>query len=89
MSKAETYLDKFLKNNLDKSKTVLELGFGTAANVKKIDTLGRSYNNYTGFDFSPDMLAIARTKTKDNQHVKLQKKDITSLGDVKKRFDII
>lgn len=60
--RAEQDLSKFLKANLDGSKTVLELGCGTAANLEKIFELGLPFPSYLGVDITPSMLEVARNK---------------------------
>ena len=84
-SKAEKQLGLFLKNNTGGNKSVLELGCGTALNLKKIGDLKR----YLGLDFSPDMLKIAKGKFSTLPNVKFQQKDITKLDDINEKFDII
>jgi len=89
VSKAETELSLFFKSNLDKSKKILELGCGTALNLEKILSSGSKFASYLGLDFSPDMLAIAKNKFKDNPQVTFIEKDITNLKDINEKFDII
>ncbi len=87
-SKAEQELGRFLKKNLDKNASILELGCGTALNLEKIDSMGLKFRKYVGVDFSPDMLRIARRKFKGESKVKFIEKDLTRLG-MKGKFDII
>ena len=55
-SKAEDELRSFLQNNLDETKTILELGCGTALNLEKIFSLNLKFKKYLGLDPPPDML---------------------------------
>jgi ubiquinone/menaquinone biosynthesis C-methylase UbiE len=64
--KSEKDLAKFLKENLDETKTILELGCGTALNVQKIFSLNLKFKKYTGLDFTAEMLRIA----KKNSHIR-------------------
>ncbi|GCC10756.1 hypothetical protein IPdc08_00791 [archaeon] len=89
LSKAEGDLANFLKDNLDESKTVLELGCGTGANLEKIYSLNLEFKKYLGLDFSPDMLKIAKNKFRNNSIVEFRETDITELDDIKEQFDII
>ncbi len=88
-TKAEENLTVFLKTNLDETKSILELGCGTALNLEKILTLNLKFKKYLGLDFSPDMLKIAKSKFEDVSNVKFQQKDITYLEDIDEKFDII
>ncbi len=88
-SKAEEELRSFLEKNINKDKTILELGCGTALNLETIYSLSLPFKRYLGLDFSSDMLKIARKKFKDNHVVTFKEKDITKLMDVKGKFDII
>lgn len=88
-SRAEAQLELFLKNNLTEHKTILELGCGTALNLKKIVDLNLKFKRYKGLDFSYDMLKIAEVKFSTLPHVIFQQKDITQLDDDGEKFDII
>ena len=87
-SKAEEELANFLKNSLDKNKTILELGCGTALNLQKIFSLRLKFKEYLGLDFSKDMLRIAKEKFKNNPKIKFKEKDISKLN-IKNKYDII
>lgn len=89
LSGAENEMVAFLKNNLNETKTILELGCGTGRNLKKIYSLNLEFKKYIGLDFSPDMLDIAKNKFKKNSNVEFREKDITKLDDIKENFDII
>ncbi len=86
---AEEDFTLFLKKNLNKNKTILELGCGTALNLEKIFNLNLKFKRYLGLDVSSDMLAIAKAKFPDNRKIEFQQKDITQLGKTGKKFDII
>lgn len=88
-SKAEQKLTTFLKENINKNTSILELGCGTALNLEKISALKLKFEKYLGLDFSSDMLEIAKNKFANNSHVKFQQKDITDLDDMNEKFDII
>lgn len=88
-SKAERDLSTFLQENLNESKSILELGCGTAMNLEKIFSLNLRFKSYLGLDFSSDMLRIARRKFQGYPNVEFREKDITRLGDIGDRFDII
>jgi 2-polyprenyl-3-methyl-5-hydroxy-6-metoxy-1,4-benzoquinol methylase len=87
--KSEKDLEKFLKNNLNETKTILELGCGTALNVQKIFSLNIKFKKYTGMDFTPEMLEIARKKFPKTPNVEFHQKDITNLTGIKEKYDII
>lgn len=87
--KAEAEFSEFLKDNLDKDKTILELGCGTALNLEKIQALGLDFKSYLGVDFSKDMLAIAKKKFKHDSKVKFQVKDLRNIRELKGKYDLI
>lgn len=87
--KAEKKFSLFLKKNLDKNTSILELGCGTALNLQKIKSLNLSYKNYLGLDFSEDMLKIARSKFKGHSNIMFKHKDLTQLDDAGEKYDII
>lgn len=88
-SKAEDELRSFLQNNLDETKTILELGCGTALNLEKIFSLNLKFKKYLGLDFSPDMLKIAQSEFVNTLNIEFQQKDITRLDDINEKYDII
>lgn len=88
-SKAEKELSSFLKHNLNKKTSILELGCGTAINLSKIVALKLEFKEYTGVDFSPDMLGIAKKKFANIKNVRFIRKDITKQGIAKGKFDVI
>lgn len=87
-SKAEDELGRFLKDNLNKNISILELGCGTALNLEKVYALGLKFKRYVGVDFSPDMLRIAKKKFKGDSKASFIEKDLTRL-DMKEKFDVI
>ena len=88
-SKAEKELSLFLKSNLGETKKILELGCGTAMNLEKIMSAQLSFKSYLGLDFTPDMLAIAKNKFKNNPKIIFREKDIRNLKNFNEKFDII
>ncbi|MBI4303690.1 MAG: class I SAM-dependent methyltransferase [Chloroflexi bacterium] len=88
-SQAERDLSAFLRENLDETKTILELGCGTALNLEKIFSLNLKFKSYLGVDFSPDMLRIARQKSRGYPNVEFREIDITLLGDLNDKFDVL
>ncbi|MBI5398435.1 class I SAM-dependent methyltransferase [Candidatus Woesearchaeota archaeon] len=89
VSRAEKELHVFLAKNVDKNKTVLELGCGTAANLETMQSLGLHFKEYRGLDFSKDMLSVAKSKFRRVRHVQFEQRDITSLDGIHKKYDII
>ncbi|MFQ5475204.1 MAG: class I SAM-dependent methyltransferase [Candidatus Nanoarchaeia archaeon] len=81
---AEEQLADFLKKNVNKDTDVLDLGCGTALNLKKILKENIKFKSYTGMDFSQDMLNIARNNFKDATFIR---QDIRNLNS--KKYDII
>ncbi|MBT4540777.1 class I SAM-dependent methyltransferase [Candidatus Woesearchaeota archaeon] len=87
--KAENTLTIFLKKSIKKNTKILELGCGTGLNFGKILSLNLKFKKYLAFDFSPDMLEIAKNKFKNIPNVKFKQKDITQLNDINEKYDII
>jgi 2-polyprenyl-3-methyl-5-hydroxy-6-metoxy-1,4-benzoquinol methylase len=88
-SKAESLLSDFLMNNLDESKSILELGCGTALNLETIKSLNLNFNSYLGLDFSENMLKKAEGKFANIPNIRFQQKDIAQLSEIKDKYDII
>lgn len=88
-SRAEMDLSNFLRDNLDETKTILELGCGTALNLEKIFSLGLKSKSYLGVDFSPDMLRMARRKFQRYPNVEFKEKNLIRLEDINDKFDIL
>lgn len=86
---AEKELAKFFRANIKEDKSILELGCGTALNLKKIFTLNLNFRSYLGTDFSPDMLKIAKNKFAETSKVKFRQQDITDLSNIESKFDLI
>lgn len=82
-------LELFLKKNINENTEILELGCGTALNLKKIFDFGLSFKNYLGVDFTQSMLNIAQNKFENKKNVKFEKHDITKLDHLNKKFDVI
>ncbi len=88
-AEAEGELTNFLRENLNETRTVLELGCGTARNLQTIYSLNLKFKKYLGLDFSPQMLRIARNKFRNKPSVEFREKDVTALDDMTERFDVI
>lgn len=87
--KAEKKLEHFLKENLNESTSILELGPGTALNLKKILSLNLRFKRYLGLDFSDDMLAIAKKNFNNVEGVEFRHQDLTKLHHLDEKFDVI
>jgi len=88
-SKAEKEFTSFLKDTIDETKTILDLGCGTGLNLEKIHSLKLKFKKYLGLDFSKDMLDIAKNKFAHAPRVEFKQKDITNLNDIAEKFDVI
>jgi len=88
-AKAERELRTFLRKQVDKNKTLLELGCGTGENLETIFTLHLAFKSYLCLDFSPEMLKIAKSKSKNRSNVTFRRADITNLKRIKKKYDLI
>ncbi len=86
--KAEKRLSRFLKENLNEDKEILELGCGTALNLEKIHKLNLPFKHYIGLDFSQDMLKIARSKF-SQPNIQFKHQDLTKLDGFHGIFDVI
>lgn len=84
--KAEKEFMKKLKRSLKKDSKILELGCGTGINIERIRNL--DFKSYNGLDFSEDMLAIARKKSRGLKKISLARKDLTEKPD-KDKYDMI
>jgi ubiquinone/menaquinone biosynthesis C-methylase UbiE len=87
--KAENDLIAFLKENINENTRILELGCGTALNLGKIFKFNLKYKSYLGLDFSTDMLKLSKNKFANVSNIEFRQKDITNLGDINEKFDII
>lgn len=87
--KAEEESKKFLKVHLDDTKEILDVGCGTALNLKKIFDLDLKFKKYIGMDFSSDMLKIARGKFGNRKNVDFIRKDIGELKTENRKFDVM
>jgi ubiquinone/menaquinone biosynthesis C-methylase UbiE len=68
---------------------VLDLGCGAGANLGRLLRLGLPFGHYTGVDFSPTMLALARKRFGDLPDVTFSEGDVTALEDTGERYDVI
>ncbi len=88
-TEVEKELNNFLREHLDETSTILELGCGTARNLEHICSLNLKFKKYLGLDFSPQMLAVARSKFSNNSAIEFKEQDITLIDYPIEKFDII
>lgn len=88
-TEAEVRLEKFLRDNVNGSTDIIELGCGTALNLKKILSLNLRFKTYSGLDFSEDMLSIARHNFGRVKGVEFHNQDLSELDTLGKKADII
>ncbi|EEG77891.1 class I SAM-dependent DNA methyltransferase [Dethiobacter alkaliphilus] len=74
--KAEQKFSNFLLSNVDKNKTILELGCGTAVNLEKIHELNLSFKSYVGVDLTPNMLEAAKNKFPSDSAIEFLQEDL-------------
>jgi 2-polyprenyl-6-hydroxyphenyl methylase/3-demethylubiquinone-9 3-methyltransferase len=87
-------LDSLLRRYVTPGAKVLDLGCGTGANLARLRRLGIAFGQYTGVDFSPSMLALARKRFGDPPGaapvgVTFRQGDATALEDTGERYDVI
>jgi len=82
-------LDSLLRRYVTPQAMVLDVGCGTGANLARLRHLGLSFRHYTGVDFSPSMLALARKRFGDPTGVTFRRGDATALEDTGERYDVI
>jgi len=82
-------LDSLLRRYVTPEARVLDLGCGTGANLARLRRLGLPFGHYTGVDFSPSMLALARKRFGDPPGVTFRQGDATALEDTGERYDVI
>lgn len=87
--KSQHDLLNLLKKKLTPSSQVLELGCGTGVNLEKIIALNLPFKSHLALDFSPDMLAIAKKKFKNNPKITFLQQDITKTSKITGKYDII
>jgi ubiquinone/menaquinone biosynthesis C-methylase UbiE len=87
--KGEKALNRFLKKSIQPESSILEMGCGTALNLQKIQAHNLSFTKYEGWDFSDDMLAIAKKKFKNTPNIHFKKQDLTNIQVVYQKFDVI
>jgi ubiquinone/menaquinone biosynthesis C-methylase UbiE len=82
-------LDSLLRRYVTPEAKVLDVGCGTGANLARLRRLGLPFRHYTGVDFSPSMLALARKRFGDPPDVTFRQCDATALEDTGERYDVI
>lgn len=88
-SQAESYFLSFLKSHLTSESQILELGCGTADNVRLIMEHQLPFKSYLGLDFTPSMLVIAREKWSQYDQLSFQEMDLTQLETLTGKYDLI
>jgi ubiquinone/menaquinone biosynthesis C-methylase UbiE len=82
-------LDSLLRRYVTPEARILDVGCGTGANLARLRRLGLAFGHYTGVDFSPSMLALARKRFGDPPGVTFRQDDATALEDTGERYDVI
>jgi ubiquinone/menaquinone biosynthesis C-methylase UbiE len=82
-------LDSLLRRYVTPQARILDVGCGTGANLARLRRLGLPFGHYTGVDFSPSMLALARKRFGDPPDVTFRQGDATALEDTGERYDVI
>ena len=81
--------DSLLRRYVTPEARILDVGCGTGANLARLRRLGLAFGHYTGVDFSPSMLALARKRWGDPPDVTFRQGDATALEDTGERHDVI
>ena len=82
-------LDSLLRRYVLPEAKIVDVGCGTGANLARLRRLGLPFEHYTGVDFSPSMLALARKRFGDPHGVTFRLDDATALEDTGERYDVI
>jgi len=87
-------LDSLLRRYVTPAARILDVVFGTGANLARLRRLVLPFGRYTGVDFSPSMLALARKRFGDPPGalpvgVTFRQGDATALADTGERYDLI
>jgi len=82
-------LDSLLRRYVTPEARILDVGCGSGANLARLRRLGLAFGSYTGVDFSPSMLALARKRFGDPPGVTFRQGDATALEDTGERYDVI
>jgi ubiquinone/menaquinone biosynthesis C-methylase UbiE len=82
-------LDSLLRRYVTPEARVLDVGCGSGANLARLRRLGQPFGSYTGVDFSPSMLALARRRFGETPGVTFRQGDATALEDTGQRYDVI
>jgi ubiquinone/menaquinone biosynthesis C-methylase UbiE len=69
--------------------TVLDLGCGAGENLARLRRLSVPFDRYTGLDFSPHMLALARKRFAGDGRARFVEGDATRLADTGERYGLI
>jgi ubiquinone/menaquinone biosynthesis C-methylase UbiE len=82
-------LDSLLRRYVTPEARILDVGCGTGANLARLRRLGLPFGPYTGVDFSPSMLTLARKRFGHPPDVTFRQGDATALEDTGERYDVI
>jgi|SRR3990170_5160223 len=82
-------LESLFRRYVSAQTRVLDLGCGTGANLGRLIQLQLPFKQYTGVDFSPHMLALARKRFRDMANVTFMEGDATSLRHSDELYDVI
>lgn len=86
---AERDLRSMLQRYVIPESRILDVGCGTGANLGRLLRLDLPFGHYTGVDFSPSMLALARNRFGHLPRVIFSEGDATALEDTGQRYDLI
>lgn len=81
--------DSLLRRYVTPQSRILDVGCGSGANLARLGRLGLPFGHYTGVDFSPSMLALARNRFGEPPGVTFRQGDATALEDTGERYDVI
>lgn len=82
-------LESLMCRHVRPGTTVLDIGCGTGKNLGRLLRLGLPFAAYTGVDFSPHMLALARRRFAHVVNAGFKQADATDLPDAGERYELI
>lgn len=82
-------LESALKRYGTPGVAVLDLGCGAGENLARLRRLRVRFDSYTGLDFSPHMLALARKRFAGVDRVRFVEGDATRLADTGERYGLV
>ena len=85
----EDELDRLFDERIGPGTRVLELAPGTGINLERLLRRAPGFGSYLGVDSSPEMLARARRKARNDPRIVLRLADGTDLSQVEGRFDFL